>query len=66
MRKRQRGSNPHLRVRTSWEIAAEREKVELVVKAELEKNPQSPGRYYPFNDETRTLYEEYKKRGEAE
>jgi regulator of RNase E activity RraA len=46
-------------------IAAEREKVEIVVKKELERNPQSPGRYYPFNDATWKLYEEYKERGEA-
>jgi hypothetical protein len=25
----------------------------------------SPGRYYPFNDATWKLYEEYKRRGEA-
>ena len=47
-------------------IAAEREKVEHVIKAELTKNPQSPGNYYPFNDATWKLYEEYKARGEAE
>ena len=57
---------PASMVETVIKVAAEREKVELVVKAELEKNPQSPGRYYPFNDETWALYEEYKKRGEAE
>ena len=46
-------------------VAAEREKVEHVIKAELAKNPQSPGKYYPFNDATWKLYEEYKARGEA-
>lgn len=47
------------------EIAAEREAVEHVIKKELEKNPGSPGKYYPFNDATWKLYEEYKQRGEA-
>ena len=32
------------------EIAAEREEVEQVIKKELRKNPGSPGKYYPFND----------------
>ncbi len=52
-------------VDTVIETAREREAVEKVIKAELERNPQSPGRYYPFNDETWKLYEEYKRRGEA-
>ncbi|MDA0233032.1 MAG: ribonuclease activity regulator RraA, partial [Chloroflexi bacterium] len=47
------------------EVAAEREAVEQVVKKELQRNPGSPGKYYPFNDATWKLYEEYKKRGEA-
>ncbi len=47
------------------QIAAEREAVEQVVKTELRRNPGSPGKYYPFNDATWKLYEEYKKRGEA-
>ncbi|MCX8277106.1 MAG: hypothetical protein OTJ43_02395 [Dehalococcoidia bacterium] len=47
------------------EIAAEREKVEVVIKKELRKNPGSPGKYYPFNDNTWKLFEEYKERGEA-
>ncbi len=46
-------------------IAAEREAIEHVIKTELARNPGSPGRYYPFNDNTTKLYEEYKKRGEA-
>jgi hypothetical protein len=36
-----------------------------VIKTELERHPGSPGRYYPFNDATWKLYEEYKRRGEA-
>jgi len=48
------------------EIAAEREAVENVIKTELKRNPGSPGKYYPFNDNTWKLYEEYKARGEAE
>ncbi len=46
-------------------VAHEREAVEQVIKKELARNPGSPGRYYPFNDATWKLYEEYKKRGEA-
>jgi hypothetical protein len=46
-------------------VAGEREAVEHVIKKELERNPGSPGRYYPFNDATWRLYEEYKRRGEA-
>ena len=46
------------------EIAAEREEVEQVIKKELRKNPGSPGKYYPFNDATWMLFEEYKSRGE--
>ena len=47
------------------EIAAEREEVEQVIKKELRKNPGSPGKYYPFNDATWKLFEEYKSRGQA-
>jgi len=46
-------------------VSAEREAVEHVIKAELKRNPGSPGKYYPFNDDTWKLYEEYKQRGEA-
>ena len=41
------------------EIAAEREEVEQVIKTELRKNPGSPGKYYPFNEEGRREYEEW-------
>ena len=47
------------------EIAAEREKIERVIKLELRKNPGSPGKYYPFNENTKKLFEEYKSRGEV-
>ena len=50
---------------TVLEVAAEREAVEQVVKKELERYPGSPGKYYPFNDATWKLYEDYKQRGEA-
>ena len=40
------------------EIAKEREAVEEVVKAQLEEERCSPGRYYPFNDRTWALFEE--------
>ncbi|MBI4219123.1 MAG: hypothetical protein HY682_03190 [Chloroflexi bacterium] len=46
-------------------IATEREATEAVIKKELARNPGSPGKYYPFNDNTKKLYEEYRKRGEA-
>ncbi len=48
------------------EIAAEREAVENVIKTELKRNPGSPGKYYPVNDNTWKLNEEYTARGEAE
>lgn len=46
-------------------IAREREATEEVIKKELARNPGSPGKYYPFNENTKRLYEEYRKRGEA-
>lgn len=46
-------------------IAHEREATEAVIKKELTKNPGPPGRYYPFNENTKKLVEEYRKRGEA-
>ncbi|MBI2964572.1 MAG: ribonuclease activity regulator RraA [Chloroflexi bacterium] len=46
-------------------IAHEREATEQVIKNELNKNPGSPGKYYPFNENTKRLVEEYRKRGEA-
>ena len=42
-------------------ITEEREEIEIMVKNELTKNPESPGKYYPFNDDTYKLYEELKK-----
>ena len=39
-------------------IAHEREKVEEVIKAQLEIENCSPGKYYPFNENTWKLYEE--------
>jgi len=46
-------------------VAGEREAIEQVVKKELQRNPGSPGQYYPFNEATSKLYEQYKQRGEA-
>ena len=46
-------------------VATEREAVERVIKKELERNPGSPGRYYPFNDATWKLYQEDTSRGDA-
>ena len=40
------------------EIAHQREEVEEVVKAQLEVEQCSPGKYYPFNDATWELFEE--------
>ena len=40
------------------EIAHQREEVEDVVKAQLEVEQCSPGKYYPFNDATWKLFEE--------
>ena len=40
------------------EIAHEREEVEEVIKAQLEIEQCSPGKYYPFNDRTWQLVEE--------
>jgi len=40
------------------EIAHQREEVEEVVKAQLEIEHCSPGKYYPFNDNTWKLFEE--------
>jgi regulator of RNase E activity RraA len=40
------------------EIAHEREEVEEVIKAQLEVEQCSPGKYYPFNDLTWKLFEE--------
>ncbi len=40
------------------EIAHQREEVEEVVKAQLEIEQCSPGKYYPFNDATWELFEE--------
>lgn len=42
------------------QIAKEREEVEQIVKAQLELEKCSPGKYYPFNDRTWKLVEEYK------
>jgi len=39
-------------------IAHEREEVEEVIKAQLEVENCSPGKYYPFNEDTWKLYEE--------
>ena len=40
------------------ETAHQREDVEVVIKAQLEIEQCSPGKYYPFNDLTWQLYEE--------
>jgi len=43
------------------DIATKRIEIEEVVKNELQKNPTSPGKYYPFNDKTLELYNQKKK-----
>ena len=40
------------------EIAHQREEVEEVIKAQLIEEQCSPGKYYPFNDNTWKLFEE--------
>ena len=40
------------------EIAHQREEVEEVIKAQLEVEQCSPGKYYPFNDLTWQLFQE--------
>ena len=40
------------------QIAQQREEVEEVIKAQLEIEQCSPGKYYPFNDRTWKLFEE--------
>jgi hypothetical protein len=36
-----------------------------LIKRKLERRPGFPGRYYPFNEATWRLLEEYERRGEA-
>ena len=43
-------------------IMYERDQIEKIVKDKLIKSPGSPGKYYPFNDLTYKLYEEFKKK----
>ena len=49
---------PHAAVDQVIVIAHEREEVEEVIKAQLEVERCSPGKYYPFNDLTWKLFEE--------
>ena len=49
---------PHSEVDEVIRIAHQREDVEGIVKAQLEIEKCSPGKYYPFNDNTWKLYEE--------
>ena len=49
---------PHSIIDEVIEIAHRREEVEDVVKAQLEIEQCSPGKYYPFNDNTWRLFEE--------
>ena len=56
---------PRILVDEVIQIAHEREEVEEVIKAQLIEEECSPGKYYPFNDQTWKLFEEKtgKKRG---
>ena len=56
---------PRILVDEVIQIAKEREEVEEVIKAQLIEEECSPGKYYPFNDQTWKLFEEKtgKKRG---
>ena len=49
---------PRSEVEEVIKIAHEREEVEEVIKAQLETENCSPGKYYPFNENTWKLYEE--------
>jgi regulator of RNase E activity RraA len=49
---------PRKMVNEVIEIAHQREEVEAVIKAQLEVEKCSPGKYYPFNDLTWKLFEE--------
>lgn len=42
--------------------AAERAELELYIKDQLRQNPQSPGRFYPINDDVRRDFANWKKR----
>ena len=52
---------PNVIVDECIKIMEEREELEKIVKNELNKTPGSPGKYYPFNELTYKLYEEFKK-----
>lgn len=49
---------PRSEVNEIIEIAHQREEVEEVIKKQLEIEQCSPGKYYPFNENTWKLYEE--------
>ncbi|MEC7838134.1 MAG: hypothetical protein VX523_05395 [Chloroflexota bacterium] len=53
---------PNVIVDECIKIMEEREEIEKIVKNELNKTPGSPGKYYPFNELTYKLYEEFKKK----
>ncbi len=53
---------PNVIVDECIKIMEEREELEKIVKNELNKTPGSPGKYYPFNELTYKLYEEFKKK----
>ena len=53
---------PRAVVQAVIKIATEREEMEEVIKKELERSDISPGRYYPFNEETKKLVERVKGR----
>ena len=53
---------PNLIFDECLKIMEERVEIEELVKNELIKNPGSPGKYYPFNELTYKLYEEFKKK----
>ena len=69
-RRRRRRRRRRGRARARWWTRSSRSRPSgrpwsSVIKKELERHPGSPGRYYPFNEATWKLYEEYKRRGEA-
>ena len=52
---------PRAAVEEVIKIASEREEIEELIKREVERTHISPGRYYPFNEETQKLVERVKR-----
>ena len=53
---------PHQMVDQVLDFAAERLELEAYIKQQLKNHPQSPGRFYPINDDVQREFAEWKKR----